>query len=529
MAILCPDSGNGTGPAAVHEDEDSLTLLVEMETGERAMSGDDDASLEDVATPAAQANASEAQESVENYGEGFRDPLAAPVQEEESQTTVVLTANEKASRCRGTCRFNRSCDDFLRSDPVRFSCQRLQKVWGCNCEGCACKKPVSKAYRPAASRPFLLKFPAQLYPRAVCLDGSQAGIYVRLGAVQKILVYLAPGGWCYDDRCSPSPSAQRTLAACRSRATTVLGSSKHWSQHWNHNEGYLSADPHQNPVFHNWTLVVVPYCDGTSFTGDADIKGVHFHGKAILDAAVSELLQLGARKATKVVLAGASAGATALFFHADSIKEKLALTTGEVVILADAGFFLNRRVKANKHSCWPEQFRSVMKLSGACENAHPACLARFPKDPCRCLYPEYFADLIKTRIMIVQSPMDYSEVRYTLGVECTMSSRRTCGSTGDAANRLIRLLRNEHFKTWGRLIRRAGNGVFAPSCIAHQMSPFWKLGLKVPQQQPVKMSAIVGRWLWAEPQKWAHMRFTYEEPIPKEGKLSTCAAGHTDD
>ena len=27
-----------------------------------------------------------------------------------------------------------------------------------------------------------------------------------------------------------------------------------------------------NPVFHNWTLVYVPYCDGTSFSGDAVVS-----------------------------------------------------------------------------------------------------------------------------------------------------------------------------------------------------------------------------------------------------------------
>lgn len=30
----------------------------------------------------------------------------------------------------------------------------------------------------------------------------------------------------------------------------------------------------ENPVFHNWTLVYVPYCDGTSFSGDAVRSGV---------------------------------------------------------------------------------------------------------------------------------------------------------------------------------------------------------------------------------------------------------------
>ena len=28
----------------------------------------------------------------------------------------------------------------------------------------------------------------------------------------------------------------------------------------------------ENPLFHNWTLVYVPYCDGASFTGDQAVS-----------------------------------------------------------------------------------------------------------------------------------------------------------------------------------------------------------------------------------------------------------------
>ena len=46
--------------------------------------------------------------------------------------------------------------------------------------------------------------------------------------------------------------------------------------------GMLSADASANPVFHNWTLVYVPYCDGASFTGDSEVDGLHFKGQQLL-------------------------------------------------------------------------------------------------------------------------------------------------------------------------------------------------------------------------------------------------------
>mmetsp|Transcript_37026 Transcript_37026/g.85475 ORF Transcript_37026/g.85475 Transcript_37026/m.85475 type:complete len:546 (-) Transcript_37026:16-1653(-) len=436
--------------------------------------------------------------------------------------TALKVANASTlvqDRCTTQCRFNLTCDAFVRLDPSRFTCEKLREMWGCQCAGCLCQNAVERRSHPSRDSPVLLRFSRRTHPRALCLDGSSAGMYLRPGSSKHILVYFAPGGWCYDDHCSPNPL--ETLRACKERSRSVLGSSSRWTTYWKDKKGYLSPSPRDNPLFHNWTLVVVPYCDGTSFSGKATVKGIHFHGKDILNAVVVELQRMGARKANKVVLTGASAGATALFYHADAIKNRLALQMGEVVAIADAGFFLNRKVKGNRHTCWPQQFRSVMKASGACKTLHPACLQRFPQDPCRCLFPEYFADLIKTRFMIVQSLMDYSEIRYSLGVDCSLSGPRACGIS-EGSNKLLRLLRKDHTKSWHRLIRKPGNGLFAPNCVAHIMARFWNaLSLKA-QQRQIQMVAIVKRWLEAKPPTWGNARLTFEEAPSKDGRILPC-------
>ena len=68
-------------------------------------------------------------------------------------------------------------------------------------------------------------------------------------------MHMEGGGWCYieDD--------------CVGRSRTSLGSSKTWGDTANFN-GFLSDDPQLNPLFYNWTVVFLKYCDGASFAGD---------------------------------------------------------------------------------------------------------------------------------------------------------------------------------------------------------------------------------------------------------------------
>ena len=88
---------------------------------------------------------------------------------------------------------------------------------------------------------------------SVCLDGTQGGFLWRQGTqLNSVVVHMEGGGWCYDE------------ADCLARSKTDIGSSKHWEPTGvppmdGGANGLLSADPRQNPDFHNWTKFHLQY------------------------------------------------------------------------------------------------------------------------------------------------------------------------------------------------------------------------------------------------------------------------------
>ncbi len=69
-------------------------------------------------------------------------------------------------------------------------------------------------------------------------------------------MHMEGGGWCYNED------------ACLERSKTDLGSSKNWPS-MTYLSGFLSDDPQLNPLFYNWNMIFLKYCDGASFTGNA--------------------------------------------------------------------------------------------------------------------------------------------------------------------------------------------------------------------------------------------------------------------
>lgn len=81
-----------------------------------------------------------------------------------------------------------------------------------------------------------------------------------------------------------------------------------------------------------------------SFSGNAEVSDksgvLHFKGKAILDAILADLKITTritshsgeAAESQKVILSGGSAGASAVFWHADYIADTLALGAGKVAV-----------------------------------------------------------------------------------------------------------------------------------------------------------------------------------------------------
>ena len=95
---------------------------------------------------------------------------------------------------------------------------------------------------------------------AACLDGSAPIIFIDEGEGEnkdKFLVWMEGGGTCIRG------GLNETLEECYKRSFSEYGSSTSYNDTINVDEnGYLSTLPSINPTFHDWTKVIIEYCDG---------------------------------------------------------------------------------------------------------------------------------------------------------------------------------------------------------------------------------------------------------------------------
>jgi hypothetical protein len=176
----------------------------------------------------------------------------------------------------------------------------------------------------------LHKIDLELYPNAVCLDGTPAGFWLRPGygdGASKFLIHHQGGAWCV------------SLEDCVERSKTQQGSSKEWIQETNcardrkstpckydgGNHGLMSDLGEVNPVMFNWNKIYVGYCDGGSLSGTVvdpikdpsdPTQSVYFRGHFILEAMYETFLKsLRMNNADEIVVSGTSAGGLVVLMH----------------------------------------------------------------------------------------------------------------------------------------------------------------------------------------------------------------------
>ncbi|CAL4972721.1 unnamed protein product [Urochloa decumbens] len=206
---------------------------------------------------------------------------------------------------------------------------------------------------------------------AVCLDGTPAGYHLRRGSgsgAHNWLIYLEGGGWC------------NTVQSCSGRKTNRFGSSKFMRAV--KFSGILSNDHLENPDFYDWNIVVVRYCDGASFSGDAegeDLAGnkLFFRGLRIWETVVDELMGKGMDTAKQALLTGCSAGSLAALLHCDDFSERFPHEVS-VKCLSDAGFFIDVKDLSGERSM-KSFINGVIKLQNVREVLPKDCLQN--KDP----------------------------------------------------------------------------------------------------------------------------------------------------
>jgi len=255
---------------------------------------------------------------------------------------------------------------------------------------------------------------------AVCLDGSPGGYYHRPGTAdgaQKWIIHMQGGGYCTSE------------ADCANRATSTLGSSKSWpnvlegSPLCCYDGGFLSGDPNINPLFYNWNLAFLGYCDGTFFSGNRDQpidrgnQKLYFSGKKILDAIAMDLLKnAGLANAQEIIVTGCSAGGVATYMHLDQWRAAIPQHI-PVHGLADAGFLLEHNTYSGAEGVIAD-LRNGFTLWNATGGMHQSCVAANSANPWKCLFAVQTYPFINTPLFLVQAKYDSWQIQNILQLQC---------------------------------------------------------------------------------------------------------------
>jgi hypothetical protein len=152
-----------------------------------------------------------------------------------------------------------------------------------------------------------------------CSDGSQFSFWVREASPKKVVFFLQGGGACFSaETCPPDRGLYRTKIEAH-----LTG-------------GIFDFADRRNP-FADYSVVYVPYCTGDVHLGNAtreyapgltvQHKG-YVNGTAVLDRLVASFPH-----ATRVVLAGESAGSVAAPLYAGLLSDRL--PDARITVLAD--------------------------------------------------------------------------------------------------------------------------------------------------------------------------------------------------
>ena len=319
---------------------------------------------------------------------------------------------------------------------------------------------------------------------AVCLDGSPAAYYMeaatREADADKWVLYFQSGGWCYKEE------------DCLERSRTNLGSSRGLAATISPG-GILSGSAKENPDFGTWNRVVLVYCDGASFAGDAAAPAVvngtalYYRGYRNLRAVVADLAaRHGLGKATQVLLTGASAGGLAALVHADQVRALLPATVRRYKAAAMSGVFL-AHANLRGEAVYETQMQRVFAMQNASAGVAPRCLvSKSPRYMHRCLFGADALDHVAAPVFVMNSMYDKWSLRCILAAEPVAAASaqngncsalpgwRACISDAACTAEQLALLDS----AWGDDFRatvaahaaafaRPGNGLYAYSCIDH--------------------------------------------------------------
>jgi hypothetical protein len=223
---------------------------------------------------------------------------------------------------------------------------------------------------------------------------------------------------------------------CYGRSSTDLGSSANWPDTKDAG-GLLSSNCTTNPVFCNWNMVYLAYCDGNSFSGNRDNtvivngKPLHFRGRRILDAVIHDINQKFAfGSATEVLLTGCSAGGLSTFLHADYVGSLLPRSIRRYGAAPISGFFMNHVNTASPAvPVYANQMQVIFSLANSTDGLNDGCIsAHSPNDQWRCNFAPYVLPFIQTPIFVLNSLFDSWQMPCILTAEPVTSNPQANGN-----------------------------------------------------------------------------------------------------
>eukprot|EP01116_Phalansterium_solitarium_P018181 TRINITY_DN4720_c0_g1_i1.p1 TRINITY_DN4720_c0_g1~~TRINITY_DN4720_c0_g1_i1.p1 ORF type:complete len:448 (+),score=109.18 TRINITY_DN4720_c0_g1_i1:138-1346(+) len=254
------------------------------------------------------------------------------------------------------------------------------------------------------------------FPNAVCLDGTPAGYYFRPGSGEDKAnwqIFLQGGGWCYG------------LADCWERSRTATGSSRLWMRSIRSPGGPMSTNCTENPVFCNYNMVYVHYCDGGGYAGNRNEpveyagEKIYFRGRSIVEAVMRDIYRIPGvapfAEAQSVLLGGCSAGGLAAFMYADEVAQVLPPSVTKYAVLPVSGFFLDHN-NTDGRPVFSDQIKSTLRLANSTMPA-PCLAAMHPDDRWKCHFARYVYPHVRSRVFALNSMHDSWQISCILTAE----------------------------------------------------------------------------------------------------------------
>lgn len=264
---------------------------------------------------------------------------------------------------------------------------------------------------------------------ARCLDGTPYQYWVDVGPeAHKFVLDWQGGAWCqsisdcadraYGPGCflgsSSAECFNQDAERCHNKTDQMAFSCIPACDGARWCGGLMQDDPTTNPLSHNWTHVLFPYCDGGSAVGDNEtVTYTNYHGRKVplyfrglrnLQAALSHLVsKYGLGEASDVILTGNSAGGLNNYYHMDRIAQFIRSKSPNVNVhgAPDSGFFFS----SSSYPAWGAGLAEMVEMMNGTGGLHEGCVAA-EKDPLDCRFPEVTVPYISTPYFVMNSKYD---------------------------------------------------------------------------------------------------------------------------